>query len=29
MSEADEFREYAEEAMRWVRHSKTEKINEP
>ena len=24
MSEADQFRQYAEEAMRWVRQSKTE-----
>jgi hypothetical protein len=25
MSKADQFREYAEEAMRWARQSKTEK----
>jgi hypothetical protein len=25
MSETDQFRQYAEEAMRWVRQSKTEK----
>ena len=25
MSETDQFRQYAEEAMRWIRQSKTEK----
>jgi hypothetical protein len=28
MSKADEFRQYAEEAMRWARQSKTEKANQ-
>jgi hypothetical protein len=29
MSKADQFRGYAEEAMRWARQSKTEKRDRP